>query len=164
MQKRGVTFLSPHEWEEWIHGGSARTLAACPEVIAGCRQIAELISSMTIYLMANTEQGDKRIINELSRKFDIEPNEYMTRKTLYETVVMNMLLYGSGNAVVIPHTSQGLFTNFEPVTPDRVSFWSRGSGYEIQIDDRKYDPANLLHFVFNPDRKYPWMGQGSGSR
>lgn len=160
MQKRGVTFLTPHEWEEWIRGGSARSLAESPEVIAGCRQIAELISSMTIYLMANTESGDKRIVNELSRKLDIDPNEYMTRKTLYDNVVMNMLLYGRGNAVVIPHTSNGLFTNFEPVDPERVSFWDKGSGYEIQIDKTRYDPSNLLHFVFNPDRRHPWMGQG----
>lgn len=160
IQKRGVTIVSPHDWEEWIRGGSARTLATSPEVIAGCRQIAELISSMTIYLMANTESGDKRIVNELSRKLDIDPNEFMTRKTLYETVVMNMLLYGKGNAVVVPHTSDGLFTNFEPIQPERVTFWSRGSGYEIQIDDRRYDPRNLLHFVFNPDRRHPWMGQG----
>lgn len=160
VQKRGVTIMTPHEWEEWIRCGTARTLASSPEVIAGCRQIAELISSMTIYLMANTESGDKRIVNELSRKLDIDPNEYMTRKTLYETVVMNMLLYGNGNAVVVPHTSEGLFTNFEPIQPERVTFWDRGQGYEIQIDDRRYDPRNLLHFVFNPDRHHPWMGQG----
>lgn len=160
MKKRGVTFVSPHDWEEFIRGGSARTLASCPEVIAGCRQIAELISSMTIYLMANTESGDKRVVNELSRKIDIEPSRYMTRKTLYETIVMNMLLYGKGNAVVVPYTENGYLSEFVPIEPERVNFWSLGAGYEIQIDDRRYDPANLLHFVFNPDRHHPWMGQG----
>lgn len=160
IQKRGVTIMRPDEWEEWIHSGNARTLATCPEVIAGCRQIAELISSMTIYLMANTNQGDKRVVNELSRKLDIEPNEYMTRKTLIENIVMNMMLYGRGNAVVVPHTYQGYLTNLEPIQADRISFWSVGSGYEIQIDDQRYDPANLLHFVFNPDSKWPWKGQG----
>lgn len=162
IQKRSINYniLSPHEWEEWIQSGSARTLATSPEVIAGCRQIAELISSMTIYLMANTAQGDKRIINELSRKLDIDPNEYMTRKTLVSNIVMNMLLYGRGNAVVIPHTSQGYLESLEPVQANRVSFWSLGTGYEIQIDDKRYDPKNLLHFVFNPDRFHPWMGQG----
>lgn len=160
IQKRGVTIMRPDEWEEWIHCGSARTLATCPEVISGCKQIAELISSMTIYLMANTTQGDKRIVNELSRKLDIEPNEYMTRKTLVENIVMNMMLYGRGNAVVVPHTYQGYLTNLEPIQASRVSFWAVGSGYEIQIDDKRYDPANLLHFVYNPDNKWPWKGQG----
>lgn len=159
-QTRGITVMNPSEWEEWIHSGSARTLATCPEVISGCRQIAELISSMTIYLMANTNQGDRRIVNELSRKLDIEPNEYMTRKTLIANVVMNMLLYGRGNAVVVPHTEKGLLANLEPIQANRVSFWDKGSSYEIQIDDRRYDPRNLLHFVYNPDQYHPWKGQG----
>lgn len=160
QQKRAVSLVSPSEWDEWIGSGSCRSLSNCPEVIAGCRQIAELISSMTIYLMANTQQGDKRVVNELSRKLDIEPNEYMTRKTLIENIVMNMLLYGRGNSVVVPHTSQGLLTNLEPIKASRVSFWDKGNSYEIQIDDKRYDPRNLLHFVFNPDQDYPWKGQG----
>lgn len=159
-QTRGVTVMSPSEWQEWISTGNARTLTHCPEVIAGCRQIAELISSMTIYLMANTQQGDKRIVNELSRKLDIEPNEYMTRKTLIENIVMNMMLYGRGNAVVVPHTKEGLITDLEPIQPNRVSFWDLGSSYEIQIDTKRYDPRDLLHFVFNPDQNHPWKGQG----
>lgn len=128
--------------------------------MAGCRKIAGLISTMTIHLMANTENGDQRIVNELSRKIDINPNQYMTRKTWMDAIVMNLLLYGDGNSVVIPLTENGILGDLVPISPQRVSFMKDGYGYNIVIDGNSYNPGNILHFVLNPDPMYPWKGQG----
>lgn len=138
-------------------------LIDCPEVIAACRVIAELISSMTIYLMANTEKGDIRIQNELSRAIDINPTPNMTRKTWMEGIVMNMLLYGEGNAIVMPHTHEGYLQSLEPIAASRVSFLGKGIRnryYNVLIDGVAKNPENLLHFVHNPDENYLWKGKG----
>lgn len=132
-----------------------------PEIVTGCRSVAALIGSVTIHLMANTEKGDERIINELSRMIDITPCPTMTRSNWMEYIVMTMLLYGRGNTVVLPHTRGGLLEWLEPIAPSRVMFQARGpSDYIILIDGKAYDPQDVLHFVYNPDKTYPWRGQG----
>lgn len=132
-----------------------------PEIMTACKKIAELIGSLTIHLMANTEMGDKRIINELSRKIDIEPEMHMTRSTWMQSIVMNELLYGKGNSVVIPHTYNGSIVNLEPISASRVSFEPIGyRDYKVLVDGKAHDPENVLHFVFNPDKTYLWKGRG----
>lgn len=132
-----------------------------PEIVTACRRIADLVSSMTIYLMNSTKKGDIRIKNALSRKIDIEPEINMTRKTWMDGIVMNMLLYGGGNAIVVPHTHEGFIQSLEPIAADRVQLvpLTRRT-YRVQIDNVQRNPANLLHFVFNPDEKYLWKGKG----
>ena len=84
--------LGSDEFNKMICAGYT-TLDHNAEVVTACRMIATLIASMTIHLMANTDKGDQRIVNELSRKVDIDPNPYMTRSTLIEMLVMNMIMY-----------------------------------------------------------------------
>lgn len=137
------------------------SLADNPEIMTACHKIAELIGSLTIHLMANTEKGDQRIINELSRKIDIEPEMHMTRSTWMQAIVMNLMLYGKGNSVVVPHTYNGLIQNLEPISAGRVGFISIGyRDYKITIDGKEKNPDSLLHFVFNPDKTYLWKGKG----
>lgn len=138
------------------------SLDKCPEIVTACTKIAQLISTMTIHLMANTENGDVRINNELSRKIDIEPSPYMTRKQWTESVVMNLLLYGSGNSIVLPHTSDGFLGSLEVVSPSRVVLLSNTAdrSYYVSIDGIQYSPDEVLHFVHNPDQYYPWRGKG----
>lgn len=161
-QRRSIIFPdgTPFSWGADLGIGYV-PLSCNPEIVTACTRIAELVSSMTIYLMANTDRGDVRIKNELSRKIDINPNKWMTRRTFMTGIVMNMLLYGKGNAVVIPHTSQGLLGSLEPIAADRVSFKCYKDGYKVVIDNqREYNPDNLLHFVHNPHPRRLWEGQG----
>ncbi len=137
------------------------SLDKCPEIMTACRKIASLIGSTTIYLMSNTDDGDTRIINELSRTIDIEPMQNMTRQTWMEAIVMNMLLYGKGNSVVVPHTWEGYLQSLEPISADRVTFVPVGRrDYMVRIDGKERSPQSVLHFVYNPDKTYLWKGQG----
>ena len=138
-------------------------LSDCPEIMTACLRIAELIGSMTIYLMSNTDQGDIRIVNELSRRIDIEPNGNMTRSQWMIAIVMNLLLYGKGNSVVVPHTYEGILQSLEPIAASRVAFNPVGNSYReyrIAIDGRERDPASVMHFTYNPDPYYLWKGRG----
>ena len=132
-----------------------------PEIMTAVRKIAELIGMITIHLMENTRDGDVRIENELSRMIDITPMPYMTRKTWIESIVMTLLLYGKGNAIVLPHTRAGYLKRLEPVSASRVSWEPIGySDYNVLIDGRRYRPDDVLHFVHNPDSLYLWKGRG----
>ena len=135
-----------------------------PEIMTACRTIAELIGSMTIHLMANTEGGDIRVVNELSRAIDIDPISTMTRSHWMETIVMNMLLYGNGNSIVWPHTWDGMLRSLEPIAASRVSLLPDTDNpyryYKILIDGVAHSPENMLHFTYNPDDLYLWKGRG----
>ena len=138
-------------------------LRDCPEIQTGCLKIAELIGSMTIHLMNNTENGDERIQNELSRMIDITPSANMTRMEWMTAVVMNLLLHGDGNSVVVPHTNAGILTDLEPISASRVQLRAvPGSyrDYRVLIDGKAHDPSEVLHFSYNPDPVYLWLGRG----
>ena len=165
IQKRENT--TPNPIAVWLKDGETisctgyTSLADNPEIMTACHKIAELIGSITIHLMANTDRGDERINNELSYKIDIEPEMHMVRSTWMQAIVMNLLLYGKGNSIVVPHTYGGILQNLEPIGADRVSFEYIGyRDYKVLIDGKPKSPENVLHFVFNPDRHYLWKGKG----
>lgn len=134
-----------------------------PEIVTACKKIAELIGSMTIHLMSNTDNGDIRIKNELSRKIDINPMQTMTRSHWMTAIVMNLLLYGKGNSIVYPHTYNGILQSLEPISASRITFEPKGDSYRdyyVLIDGVRKSPEDLLHFVYNPDPTYLWKGKG----
>lgn len=158
-QKRSVAFVTNSGWETLECAGYT-SLAHNPEITTAVDTIARLIGSMTIHLMENTEHGDIRVRNELSRKVDIDPNQYMTRSAFVQWIVKTMMLDGNGNAVVYPETRRGILRDLRPVPAAFVSFVQDGWGYKVIIDGRQYDSDDVLHFVLNPGSFYPWLGEG----
>ena len=147
-------------WKDMTCSGYT-DLAHNPEICAAVDRIASLIGSMTIYLMQNTDGGDVRVKNGLSRVVDIEPNEYMGRSNFIQWIVKTMLLDGRGNAVVLPKTRKGLLKRLDPIPSAFVSFVEYGErSYKISISGKEYDPKDVLHFAINPDSYYPWKGTG----
>lgn len=152
----------------WLDGGDLcvpgyTRLCDNPEIMTGCLRIAELIGSMTIYLMSNTDEGDVRIVNELSRMIDITPNGTMTRSQWMTAIVMNLLLYGNGNSIVVPHTHKGILQSMEPIAASRVSFRPKPGSfreYSVEIDGVPRSPESVMHFTYNPDPRYLWKGRG----
>lgn len=160
-EKKTVSWLCSQEAFDMLTCQGYTSLAHNPEIAAGVGKIARLIGSMTIHLMQNTEKGDVRVRNELSRKMDINPNGNMTRASFVQWIVNTLYLYGDGNAVVWPKFRRGYLDDLRPVPSSMVSFIPSGIwDYTVAINGQEYDPDEVLHFVLNPGNYYPWKGQG----
>ena len=160
-QKRGAAaWLCSSEAYDTLTCQGYVSLANNPEIAAGVDTIARLVGSMTIHLMECRDGGAVRIQNELSRKIDINPNQYMTRAAFIHWIVRTMYLEGNGNAVVWPKTRRGIIQDLNPVPSSFVSFIPDGWGYRVVIAGQEYRPDKVLHFALNPDSLYPWLGTG----
>lgn len=155
--------VDARSFEGWLRAaGDYVPLWQAPEVQMCIRQYAELISNMTVRLMENTEDGDRRVKNELARMVDITPNGQMNRKAFISWIVSTMLGEGNGNAVVFPVYRGELLESLEPLDPALVTFEQTNTRdkYRIRYGRRVFRPDEVLHFVYNPDLHNPWMGQG----
>lgn len=128
------------------------------EVKKCIHKIADLVSSMTIMLMENGDDGDIRLKNELSKKIDVYPNEHMIRKNFIYKIVADMISHG--NSVVYPQVQQGLLENLNIWDMNQIIFNGDFESYNIQYKLQKFDPNELLHFVLIPDDQLPFKGQG----
>lgn len=162
MQKREYSPVAV-----WLSGEDAKNIllpagfmpVTKNEEVRKCiHKIADLVSSMTIMLMENGEDGDVRLKNELSKKIDVYPNNYMVRKNFIYKVVVDMI--SNGNSVVYPIVKDGLLDNLIIWEIDGVSYRGDDEKYSIEYKLQKFDPNELLHFVLIPDDLFPYKGAG----
>lgn len=128
------------------------------EVIKCANIIADLVSSMTIMLMKNGEKGDSRLKNELSKKMDIYPCEYMDRKNFIFKIAKDMVL--GGNSVVLPEVDGMYIKNLHPLERENCSYRKTPDGYRILYKGQELHPDDVLHFVYVPDENEPFRGVG----
>ena len=129
-----------------------------PEVKIATNKISDLVSSMTIHLMQNTDDGDIRVANGLSKKVDVNPYSLMTRKAWMYNIVNTMLI--RGNSFVYPTTSDGYLGDMIPLPPAVTNIEPTDKGYKINCDGKIYSPDEVLHFMINPDPDAPYIGTG----
>jgi HK97 family phage portal protein len=151
----------------WLNGEEAKNIllpagfmpVTKNEEVRKCiHKIADLVSSMTIMLMENGDDGDIRLKNELSKKIDVYPNNRMIRKNFIYKIVSDLIT--NGNSVVFPRIENGLLDNLIIWDIDGVSYKGDLQDYRIQYKLQTFDPDELLHFVLIPDDLFPYKGQG----
>ena len=158
---RAVGIVTQTDWDLLFAGGYV-PLFSCPEVAMCVDAIADLVSNMTLRLMRNTDTGDVRVVNGLSRAIDIMPNAYQNRKAFVYNIVSTLLTVGNGNCVVVPRfDADGNLLSLMPARPSSVMFDDLpDGGYKIRVGQTVYSPDEVLHFAINPDPERPWIGRG----
>lgn len=158
---RAVGIVAQTDWNLLFAGGYV-PLFSCPEVAMCVDAIADLVSNMTLRLMRNTDTGDVRVVNGLSRAIDIMPNAYQNRKAFVYNIVSTLLTVGNGNCVVVPRfDADGNLLSLMPARPSSVMFDDLPDGrYKIRVGQTVYSPDEILHFAINPDPERPWIGRG----
>jgi len=148
-------------WDQILPDGYTK-LSDNPEVKIAVDKIADLVSNMTIHLMENTDKGDKRVHNALSKKIDINPSRFMTRKAWVYKIVQDLLLYGDGNSInhISMDAKTGLIKDLTPFPMSGVTYETTPDGYVVKYGNKNYTPDEVIHFVINPDPDYPFKGTG----
>lgn len=168
LNKLSVALINGSELQNGFFnacGGSYTSLDKRPEIITAIESIGNLVSNMTIKQWENTNKGDRRVKDGLSRLVDIEPYKNMNRITWVKWLVTNLILYGEAFALPVMSRDGYLIEGLQPIDYNRVSVVMKSTSYEVIIDKlsnkpKRFASDEILHFVLNPDPNNPFVGTG----
>lgn len=155
---QSTVWLCPTETFDMLLPMGYTKLSENPEIVSAVNYIADQMSIMTIRLMENAKDGDKRIKNELSRKIDIDPCKYITRQVWIKKIIRDILI--NGNSVHIPYFAGTHLEEIQPLPISNISLISENYGYKILYNGITLYPDEVLHFTYNEDPDTPWRGRG----
>lgn len=155
---QSTVWLCPTETFDMLLPMGYTKLSENPEIVSAVNYIADQMSIMTIRLMENAKDGDKRIKNELSRKIDIDPCKYITRQVWIKKIIRDILI--NGNSVHIPYFAGTHLEEIQPLPISNISLISENYGYKILYNGITLYPDEILHFTYNEDPDTPWRGRG----
>lgn len=140
-------------------------LADHPDVTACISRITGPVSAATIYQMENTESGDKRVRDELSRMVDIDPCPGLgTRTLLIDWILTTMLTDGDGEAFCLIDYGSAPWDpwRLRPMPGASVSPVGDAAvgDYRVLWQGRNFSPWEVLHFRMHADPARPFRGRG----
>ena len=159
-----VSWVPTSTWDNFITSPGYTRLADNPDVISAVNTIADLVSNMSIHLLENTEQGNKRVENELSRLIDVSPQKGMTRKAWITKIVRDLYLFGDGNAIakIVVQPGADYLSELRLLDMSQVSylFDDDKNTLKIRYGNQELDSSSIVHFIINPNERYPRIGTG----
>lgn len=129
-----------------------------PDVASAIGKVADIVSSATIHLWRNSDNGDVRVRNELSKFLDIYPYAHGTRKTLMYWLVSTML--SSRNALLLPQYDGGRLAALIPMPGAALSPTPAGDDFYCTWRGHRFGSDEVLNFPYRPSLARPWHGAG----
>lgn len=164
QKKRNYQFVSSGNWQAILGESNFVPIANEPNVRIAVNKLAELVSNMSIHLLQNSENGNVRVSNGLERLLDVEPAKGMTRKAWVSKIIWDLFVYGDGNSIfqIVVEPGSDYLSELRPLDMSHVSYRYDVSGNQIAImyDNVELDNDALVHFMINPDPRYPKIGRG----